>query len=119
MWLFGTKVTDDGAARLANGLTFGELRFHSGGALLGVSCQNIPGRCDVTSVQAETAAEKAGVETGDIIVEYGGVPINSFDQLRQLIGVDSPGKETSLTVLRAGEKKVITLTLGEWDVDAP
>jgi S1-C subfamily serine protease len=49
---------------------------------------------------------------GDVIVAIDGNPIYSFDDLLTYISLNtSPGQEVTLTVLRNGQEKLITVTM--------
>jgi S1-C subfamily serine protease len=54
----------------------------------------------VDAVVENSAAEKAGVKKGDIIIKVEEVEIKSSSQLQEQIGRYSPGDKVSLTVLR-------------------
>lgn len=58
-------------------------------------------------------ADKAGIEAEDIVTAVGGTPIDSADELRYRIAAMAPGTDVELTVVREGEEKAITVTLGE------
>lgn len=60
-----------------------------------------------------SAAEKAGIREGDIILEFAGEEITSQNALSEIIMKFNPGDEVSLKILR-GEKEIsITAVLGE------
>ena len=50
---------------------------------------------------------------GDVIIAIDGQPVESFDDLLIYISSQPPGQEVTLTILRDGETRDITLTLGE------
>lgn len=50
---------------------------------------------------------------GDVIIAIDGQPVESFDDLLIYISSQPPGQEVILTILRDGETRDITLTLGE------
>jgi serine protease Do len=52
----------------------------------------------------------AGIESGDVILSLNGTPVNSVEQLRQLVG--KAGKNVALLVQRDGEKIFIPLNPG-------
>jgi regulator of sigma E protease len=54
------------------------------------------------SVQPQTAAFEAGMQTGDVITAIDGNDIYSFNELREVVGA-SDGKPLTLTIWRAGE----------------
>jgi S1-C subfamily serine protease len=67
----------------------------------------------VLSVKKDTAAKKAGLLIGDIIVRFDDQPItNLHDLRRQLLKRDAIGKSAKLTIIRA-EKKIELVILPE------
>jgi S1-C subfamily serine protease len=68
----------------------------------------------IISVEKDTAAKKAGLLIGDIIVKFDNEPItNMYDLRRQLLKQDIIGKSIKLAIIR-GEKKIeLTITPGE------
>lgn len=71
----------------------------------------------ITFVMEGRAAEKAGVEVDDVILEVDGQLVRDSTELRSLIGRTAPGVEVELQVLRSGKKKRIKVELGELDED--
>jgi Do/DeqQ family serine protease len=67
----------------------------------------------VSEVSEDSAAEKGGIEAGDIIVEIDGNEISSFQELRAKIGTKGAGSEVELTILRKGKRKSIDVVLGD------
>jgi serine protease Do len=61
----------------------------------------------VASVQKGSPAEKAGVQSGDVILGIDGKKINSPQELESAIRLKTPGKEILVSVLR--EKKEVKL----------
>jgi serine protease Do len=59
----------------------------------------------VASVTSGGAAAKAGVEPGDVIVQYNGRPVTSSDELVKMVVGTKPGTSVPVRVLRnkAGE----------------
>jgi serine protease Do len=57
-------------------------------------------------------ADKAGIEEGDILLEFNGTPLTSPTQLSRLAAATLPNKEVELLLLRDGEKKTLTIILG-------
>lgn len=57
----------------------------------------------VSEVLPNSAAEKAGLKAGDVIVAMNGQKINSFAEMRAKIATSGAGKEISLTYLRDGK----------------
>src|SRR5215472_8985618 len=63
----------------------------------------------VATVEPNSAAEKAGLREGDIIVSFGEKPIAAIDDLHRLLTDDQVGLSVPLTVLRRGEKLAIEI----------
>jgi serine protease Do len=58
----------------------------------------------VADVLPDEPAAKAGIQPGDIIVEYNGVPIESVNQLRNAVATTRPGTKVSIVVFRQGKR---------------
>jgi predicted metalloprotease with PDZ domain len=77
----------------------------------------------VESVDEDSAAAKAGLEKGDVIVEFAGERVRSAAQLRRLIRETPPGRTVSLQVIRDGQARTLTAKLqsrrNEFHVQVP
>jgi Do/DeqQ family serine protease len=69
----------------------------------------------VTSVLRDSAAQRAGVQVSDIIVEIDGRPIDNSRELRNTVGLLRQGKEVDLVLYRNGEKTTLQTTIGGTD----
>jgi len=69
----------------------------------------------VQAVESGQAAEKAGVEAGDIIVKVDGKTVEKSSDLPRIIGNIKPGSKTTLQVFRRGSSRDLTLTVGEFE----
>jgi len=67
----------------------------------------------VSEVAAGGPAEKGGVERGDVILAFDGVPVDKMHQLPRLVAQRKPEKEVKVKVLRKGKEKTLTVVLGE------
>ncbi|MBO5348759.1 MAG: trypsin-like peptidase domain-containing protein [Clostridia bacterium] len=67
----------------------------------------------VVSVEAFSAAEKAGIQAGDLIIAFDGEEIKTMDKLNELKNKHNIGDEVKIKLIRNGEEKEISLTLGE------
>jgi C-terminal processing protease CtpA/Prc len=65
----------------------------------------------VESVDADSAAAKAGVEKGDVIVEFAGERVRSAAQLRRLIRETPAGRTVSMQVIRDGQARTLSAKL--------
>ncbi|MCA1779333.1 MAG: DegQ family serine endoprotease [Xanthomonadaceae bacterium] len=72
----------------------------------------------VNRVEPGSAAERAGVEVGDVILEVNGREIEVFSDLPPLVGSVRPGESANLLVSRWGETREIEVTLDERDEQA-
>lgn len=71
----------------------------------------------VAQVVEDSPAEKAGIQTGDIITEFDGEEINLSSELPQLVGRTKVGETVELEVVRNKDTKTIKLTIGELSND--
>ncbi|WP_339627917.1 Do family serine endopeptidase [uncultured Maribacter sp.] len=65
----------------------------------------------VETVGEESAAEKAGIEEGDIIVKVDGIDITTSPRLQEIIAQHRPGDKVSVVVNRKGKEKELQVTL--------
>jgi membrane-associated protease RseP (regulator of RpoE activity) len=65
----------------------------------------------VESVEADSPAAKAGLEKGDVIVEFAGERVRSEAQLRRLIRETPAGRTVSLQVIRDGQARTLSAKL--------
>jgi serine protease Do len=67
----------------------------------------------VASVQPGGPADRAGLTSGDVILEVNGQPVEDGGELTRTIGRLQPGVEASLTVWRKGAQQTFEVTLGD------
>ena len=67
----------------------------------------------VKSIDNFSAAEKAGLKVGDVIIKADGKEIKTMDELNEIKNSHNIGDEMKLTVNRNGEEKELTVVLGE------
>lgn len=67
----------------------------------------------VVSVDEYSAAEKAGLKTGDVIVGIDDKSISTMSELNEIKNTHSIGDTVKLKINRDGQEKEIDLTLGE------
>ncbi len=67
----------------------------------------------VSEVNPDSAADKAGLQPGDIIVGLNGRTLNSFEELRAKVASLGAGAEIELTIVRSGETMTKQVTLGD------
>jgi serine protease Do len=67
----------------------------------------------VATVIEGSPADEAGIETGDVIIEYNGERIEESNQLPILVARTDVGKSAKLTVMRDNKQIPITVKIGE------
>ena len=68
----------------------------------------------VEKVVSGSAAEKAGIQAGDLILKLEDKAISSGDELSSAIGNYKPGDTVTLTLQRDGEELTVEVTFGEY-----
>jgi len=71
----------------------------------------------VNRVEPGSAAERAGIEVGDVILEVNGRDIEVHSDLPPIVGSVRPGQEVSLIISRWGETQELKVSLDERDED--
>jgi serine protease Do len=66
----------------------------------------------VAKVTPDSAADKAGIKVGDVILKFNGAPLLDAGQLSQRVGVMTPGDKASLEIWRDGKSLSLTATIG-------
>ena len=67
----------------------------------------------VAGVNPEGPSAKAGVKSGDIILEFDGKKIDKMRELPKLVADTKVGKKVNLVLLRKGKKRKVTVVLGQ------
>ena len=67
----------------------------------------------VSQVLPESAAEKAGLQAGDVIRSVDGKAVGGANELRNSIGMKRSGDTVTLEILRDGRKRTVKAKLGE------
>ena len=73
----------------------------------------------VQGVEKDQAADKAGVEAGDIILRVDGKPVDKSADLPRLVGGIKPGTKIALQVFRRGTTKDLSVVVSEFEADRP
>jgi serine protease Do len=66
----------------------------------------------VAGVTEKGPAEAAGIQPGDVIVEFNGKPVDAMHELPRMVADEPIGKEVKVKVVRKGSEQEITVTLG-------
>jgi serine protease Do len=67
----------------------------------------------VNSITAGGAAEKAGLQRGDVITSINGTAVKDTNSLRNEISQMMPGTDVKLQLLREGKEQTVSVRLGE------
>ena len=67
----------------------------------------------VNGVEKGGPAEKAGVETGDIILRFDGKQVAASSDLPRIVGSTKPGSKVPMQVWRKGQMRDVSVTVGE------
>ncbi|MEV6178494.1 trypsin-like peptidase domain-containing protein [Streptomyces sp. NPDC052015] len=95
------RVTDSGRAALGiTGRTYVDADFQPAGVA-------------VVEVTGGGAADKAGIQAGDVIVRLGDTDITTITSLAEALAENRPGQRTTVTYLRDGGQRTVDVTLGE------
>jgi serine protease Do len=81
---------------------------------------NLPGQNGalVSDVFPDTPAKKAGIKSGDVIVEFNGKEVADAHSLQLMVSECAPGTEATVKLIRDGLARTITVTLGERPVES-
>lgn len=66
----------------------------------------------ITAVEADSAASDAGLEEGDVVVEADGRPVETNEDVSDIIRSKEPGDAITITVERQGRRRSFDVTLG-------
>ena len=79
---------------------------------------NLPVGVYVVSVEPDSCAEKAGLQTGDVVIAFGGVKVVTQADLVGQKNAHKAGETVDVTVVRAGNEVTLHITLDEAQADA-
>jgi putative serine protease PepD len=123
----GFSIAIDRARPIIEQLKSGEGAINPDQAFLGVSSTNLDDLTDtvrerfdiavdagafVTEVVPDSAADRAGLEVGDVITEIDGTAVEQSSDVRDVILEHEPGDTVELVVIREGEERAIEVELG-------
>ncbi len=67
----------------------------------------------VDEVLEDGAAEKAGIEAGDVIKTFAGTAVKTAEEVREMLSAYDPGDKVKIELVRDGEKKSVELKLAK------
>jgi serine protease Do len=105
----GFAVPSEIAQRVVNDLRTKGRAEH---AWLGVDYQGLPSGVVVRRVALNSPAQQAGIQVGDIIMQYNDKPIRTASDLTRELYFAQPNQRITLTVQREGQQVRLPVTLG-------
>jgi len=72
----------------------------------------------VSSVAPGGPSAKAGIEPGDVIIQFNGKPVKDRDSLVSMVVATPPNTTVPVRVVRDRDEKTINVRVGELDLDA-
>jgi serine protease Do/serine protease DegQ len=67
----------------------------------------------ITQIMPNSAAQRAGIKAGDVVLAVNGKGVRNANQLRNVIGLLPVGEQVTLKILRDGETRTIKVRIGE------
>lgn len=67
----------------------------------------------VGDVLEDSPAEKAGIQRGDVIIEYDGKDVSDPSSLRNSVAGTPPGKKVTIKIMRDGKMQQVNVTIAE------
>jgi serine protease Do len=68
---------------------------------------------EVTRVEDNSPAAKAGLKQGDVVLDYNGTPVEGVEQFVRMVRETPPGHSVKLVIWRNGAMQDLTVTVGE------
>lgn len=109
-----------------------------GGTYIGVGMQEIDserakalklheeGGVEITVVEPDSPAEKAGLKVGDVVLRYNGQPVEGNEQFARLVRETPAGRDVKVDISRSGMTQTVTVRVAqrkapkiEWSDSAP
>jgi serine protease Do len=73
----------------------------------------------VSDVVEDSPADKAGLKTGDVIIEFDGEKVSDPSHLKNIVSSSTPGKNSKVVIVREGDWKTVNVILEELEQTAP
>ncbi len=77
----------------------------------------------IEEVRKESAAQKAGLQAGDVLLKIGSRTVGDVDDARKALRKHEPGEKVEVEILRKGSKKTVTVEIeegeGPWGFNMP
>ncbi len=108
--LMGTGISAAKAEELQQQLP-GLQVVHRKGGFLGVTCHDLPDRCEINEIVPNGAAEAAGLLQNDVIVQIGDAEIHRFRDLQLAINELNQGDAVDVHFRRGGGEEIQRVTV--------
>ena len=72
----------------------------------------------ISTVTPAGPAARAGLEPGDVVVEFNGRPVEDNEALVEMVVATKPGTTVPLTVVRDRQRRTLNVTVDELDLEA-
>ncbi len=82
-------------------------------ALAGSFKLSAPSGAVVSKVEPDSAAERAGLKAGDVILKFNGEAVTDDGSLAAAVGLSEPGSVAKLQIWRGGRSLTLSVTLGD------
>jgi serine protease Do len=67
----------------------------------------------VSDVVEDSPADKAGLKTGDVIIEFDGEKVSDPSHLKNIVSSSAPGKNSKVVIVREGDRRTFNIKLEE------
>ena len=80
---------------------------------------------ELTHIEEDSPAAKAGLKSGDVVLEYNGQRVEGMEQFARFVRETPPGRDSKLTVSRDGNRQMVIVKIGQrkgagaWSMVAP
>jgi serine protease Do len=97
----------------------------AGGSYIGVMMQEVDserakvlklheaGGVEITVVEPDSPAEKAGLKVGDVVLKYNGLRVEGMQQFAHMVHETPPGREVKIDISRAGAPQSVTVKVAQ------
>jgi serine protease Do len=72
----------------------------------------------INKVKPAGPADKAGMQPGDVVVEFAGKPVKDSDSLVAMVVATKPGTSAPMVVYRNNQRRTLNVVIDELDLDA-
>ena len=96
-----------------------------GGSYIGVMMQEVDserakalklheeGGVEITVVEPDSPAEKAGLKAGDVVLKYSGLRVEGMQQFAHMVHETPPGREVKIDISRAGAAQSVIVKVAQ------